>query len=615
MPTTIKQTLTGPQFASITDFTQLFLRFKATLGGNTGQATGTGATAAVGAAVSGGADPISIFGANLAAWYKADAGVYTDAGTTLATNTQTVQQWNDQSGHGNHLTQATSGLRPQFLSAGLNGLPAVQFTASVGTVLQNANQTVPSTTNVMSVFGVGQMGTATQTYGRGIAFTTNASFAATTDYSVADSAIYWLRDGSSTNNFELWAAGSGAIGAQTIVPGTNYRFGAVIDGVGNTAHTYVNNVVDVAGSAAPPVTWGTAGAFMIGTGFGGGSGYSWDGPISEIVVVKAVVSSSDRAALDSYFQTKWWGAPANIGAAAGNGASAVVGLATAAATAAAAGTGASAVLGAATAVATAAATGTGASSVVGSTATTYDSATTAWAAQVVTNGGTVSTTQKGYVDTLITGLKSDGVWTKLDRLWLFAAENVQQALTDIVADVSATNVNSATFTANRGYTGNGSNMYINSNFNPTTATSPKYVQNSACMFGWSNTSGTESHAFYGDDGFDFVNSLGITGANLSWQINSAYTRQSTALGATGLYLMNRTGSLVSVVDVNGTQYDTQTTVSSAAVSNSHLTILRAGGDYSTKQASCLGFGGGLTTGDRTNVNSRLRTYMTSVGVP
>ena len=29
MPTTVKQTLTGPQFASITDFTDLWLEFKA----------------------------------------------------------------------------------------------------------------------------------------------------------------------------------------------------------------------------------------------------------------------------------------------------------------------------------------------------------------------------------------------------------------------------------------------------------------------------------------------------------------------------------------------------------------------------------------------------------
>lgn len=61
------------------------------------------------------------------AWYKADAGVYTDAGTTLATDTQTVQQWNDQSGNSRHLSQATSGKRPVYRTGIINSLPVVRF--------------------------------------------------------------------------------------------------------------------------------------------------------------------------------------------------------------------------------------------------------------------------------------------------------------------------------------------------------------------------------------------------------------------------------------------------------------------------------------------------------
>src|SRR5580692_2641587 len=56
-------------------------------------------------------------------WLKADAGVYSDAGTTLATNGQTVQQWNDQSGNGRHATQATSGNRPTYNTGKFNSLP------------------------------------------------------------------------------------------------------------------------------------------------------------------------------------------------------------------------------------------------------------------------------------------------------------------------------------------------------------------------------------------------------------------------------------------------------------------------------------------------------------
>lgn len=53
----------------------------------------------------------------LVAWWKADAGVFKDAGTTPAANNDTVQQWNDQSGHGNNLTQGTAGSRPTYKTA------------------------------------------------------------------------------------------------------------------------------------------------------------------------------------------------------------------------------------------------------------------------------------------------------------------------------------------------------------------------------------------------------------------------------------------------------------------------------------------------------------------
>lgn len=64
-------------------------------------------------------------------WLKADAGVFTDAGITPATNGQNVQQWNDQSGNTNHAAQASSVLRPVFVTNVLNGLPALHFNGSM----------------------------------------------------------------------------------------------------------------------------------------------------------------------------------------------------------------------------------------------------------------------------------------------------------------------------------------------------------------------------------------------------------------------------------------------------------------------------------------------------
>ena len=55
----------------------------------------------------------------------ASVGVYNDAGTTLATDGQTVQEWHDQSGNTNNGTQTTSTLQPELdtsLYGGAGGL-------------------------------------------------------------------------------------------------------------------------------------------------------------------------------------------------------------------------------------------------------------------------------------------------------------------------------------------------------------------------------------------------------------------------------------------------------------------------------------------------------------
>lgn len=65
---------------------------------------------------------------NLWQWVKADAGVFQDSGlTTPATaDNDPVGGWQDQSGNNRHWTQATSGNRPTFLTADINGKPAIR---------------------------------------------------------------------------------------------------------------------------------------------------------------------------------------------------------------------------------------------------------------------------------------------------------------------------------------------------------------------------------------------------------------------------------------------------------------------------------------------------------
>lgn len=112
---------------------------------STGSPTGWIASAPTGG--SGLTDPSTLSGLKL--WLKADAGVYKDAGVTLAADTDTVQQWNDQSGNSNHVSQATSGKRPTYRTGLKNGLPLLQFGS--GKCMQLASVGV-STLTLLMVF-------------------------------------------------------------------------------------------------------------------------------------------------------------------------------------------------------------------------------------------------------------------------------------------------------------------------------------------------------------------------------------------------------------------------------------------------------------------------------
>ncbi len=264
------------------------------------------------------------------------------------------------------------------------------------------------------------------------------------------------------------------------------------------------------------------------------------------------------------------------------------------------------------------------SALAGSVSGGLDAATTAWAAAVVSAGGTASGTRKTLVDNLIVGLKSDGVWSKLDRLWLFAAENTQSALIDIVAASAATATNSPTFTTDLGYTGNNSSMYINSNLANNWG-GGNYSRNSACYFGWNNTAGQDVGGLIGTgasnrpavifpayvDGNCYVN---ISGDPSS--ATGGFTFATPNSGATGLYLANRTSSNDATIDINGTQLAITSTSASFALTTDNFTALvaAAGTNWSARQISCMGLGGALSSGDRTAINNRIATYMASVGV-
>lgn len=273
----------------------------------------------------------------------------------------------------------------------------------------------------------------------------------------------------------------------------------------------------------------------------------------------------------------------------------------------------------------------------GAPGVTLDAATVAWVNQVVTNGGTVSTGRKTTVNTMIVSMKSAGVWSLLDRLWILAAENSISARTDMVGLTLASVVGSPTFTTDRGFTGtdtgfNGATNYLDSGWKPNTGVN--FTQNACHVSGWSttNNAATNGGAFLGVS--DTVTGVSETDIIATFTDGNVYARLNDASGSgsqgapstrQGHWLTNRSSSSSTTTYQNASALSPET-VTSGPRTDLNMYICAANlGNSGTNQPSfgtpnqiaMASVGGDLTsvTSGVTNFYNALRTYMTAVGVP
>jgi hypothetical protein len=245
-----------------------------------------------------------------------------------------------------------------------------------------------------------------------------------------------------------------------------------------------------------------------------------------------------------------------------------------------------------------------------------DPATTNWVNTVLSKGGTVSTARQQQIDFLIKGLKTDGVWSSLDRLWIFqpAAENLPSALTDLIVAAQATQVSVPSVA---GY-------YYNSNFNPVAAITPNYTRNSATVGVWVSSatggagfaagqltgSGTNPWRVYIDvnDGYSGVSYFAINDAS-----GTASSFAASTL-AYGLFAVTRSGTTNSQAWLNGIEMQFSSNPSQVPFS-SPITFGQANGSYLMGQVIVGFIGASLSQPQHAALYTRLRTYLTAIGQP
>lgn len=257
----------------------------------------------------------------------------------------------------------------------------------------------------------------------------------------------------------------------------------------------------------------------------------------------------------------------------------------------------------------------------GGVARAFDADVLAWEAAVVAAGGGVTLSRRIVVDQLVYALKVGGIWTELDRLWLHAAENVQQATIDLVVRSTVTLINSPTFTVDRGYTGNGTTSAVSSGIN-SNAGGLKYLRDNASEGAWvvteaANTGGVDFAWDYGA----FSMFIGRFSPSLiRWEINAALNDSGTAAhggNTTGLFHSQRTGANTSRLLRNGVQMHTSPASSQALQAKpfgTHAYIAGGPSNFSSSQIGAHFFGSSLSGKEAAFYNA-MRAYMTAVGVP
>lgn len=225
------------------------------------------------------------------------------------------------------------------------------------------------------------------------------------------------------------------------------------------------------------------------------------------------------------------------------------------------------------------------------------------------------------IHNLVIGLKDDGIWTLLDRLWIMAAhEQGATARLDWKSPATTgrrlTEVNSPSFTADQGYTGNGSTSYLNTNYTPS-ADGSQWTQNSACFGVWIRTAPPSAPAKYyfgadsttaGRDVWAARNSANL--ALVAPQGGAINTTDGTKGGHTGLLTVNRSASDAVQSYLNGVEETTGTTTSAALVNVDVLLLcLTTGFGFSSGQLSIAFAASSLNAAQQANLHTRLNTYM------
>lgn len=197
-----------------------------------------------------------------------------DASTITVDGSNNVSEWRDKSGNARHAAQSTALNRPSYTSGGqVNGINAPTFNGTSHHLLTpSVTQAQPTTVFVA------------------LRPTSNTLYRGVFDGTTARNAIYGLNG--TLNIF----AGTELVGTTALTLNSAAQLTAVFNG--SSSSLRVNRSAQSSGNSGAN---SLSGNIYIGRS----SNTYWEGQIAEVVAYSAVLSASDRDAVETYLASKW----------------------------------------------------------------------------------------------------------------------------------------------------------------------------------------------------------------------------------------------------------------------------------------------------------------------
>jgi hypothetical protein len=216
------------------------------------------------------ADPSTIFGANLVAWYKSDAG------TSTTTDGNPISQWDDQSGNSHNLT-ATGTAEPLYKTAIRNGMPVVRFDGVNDKMVASFTMAIESEVFTACSF----------LSGAGTAYV----------YSQSGTASWWSLDRTAADTM---TAGLGSTLSLTgVTPNAWHEWDACYTATTGAALLQMDYSQRVTGTDSSRALGG------ISVGGSGNNTYYGNLDVGEIVILNRVATDAERAQMNYYFANRW----------------------------------------------------------------------------------------------------------------------------------------------------------------------------------------------------------------------------------------------------------------------------------------------------------------------